>query len=159
MGDSLVADVNGALQAGLAGGLWWKAAHWIRTAHSLLAGVSKCCRGQGLGIRAVPAIKRLDPTRGISQAGAIPSAAPLGLRGQPTAAAAHPRAGAVWVNRGGLRPLPTGLRPAAILSSVLELPSALEQLRLLPPAAPLHQPATAEEDQPRQDDTPVAVAV
>ncbi|PRW20863.1 N-acylneuraminate-9-phosphatase [Chlorella sorokiniana] len=41
-------------------------------------------------------------------------------------------AGAVWINRNGERPVPTGLRPAAILSSVLELPSALEQLQLLP---------------------------
>ena len=42
-------------------------------------------------------------------------------------------AGAVWINRNGERPVPTGLRPAAILSSVLELPSALEQLQLMPP--------------------------
>lgn len=41
-------------------------------------------------------------------------------------------AGAIWVNRNGERPLPTGMRPVAILSSVLELPSALEQLQLLP---------------------------
>ncbi|KAI7844832.1 hypothetical protein COHA_001486 [Chlorella ohadii] len=41
-------------------------------------------------------------------------------------------AAAVWINRNGERPVPTGLRPAAILSSVLELPSALEQLQLLP---------------------------
>lgn len=40
-------------------------------------------------------------------------------------------AGAIWVNRDGARPLPTGLQPAAILSSVLELPSALEQLQQL----------------------------
>lgn len=71
--------------------------------------------------------------------------------------ASLPHAGAVWVNRGGLRPLPTGLRPAAILSSVLELPSALEQLRLLPPAALLCQPSG--EEQPEQEDVAVAVAV
>lgn len=47
-------------------------------------------------------------------------------------------AGAIWVNRNGERPVPSGLRPAAILSSVLELPSALEQLQLLPPG-PLPQ--------------------
>ena len=41
-------------------------------------------------------------------------------------------AAAVWINRNGERPVPTGLHPAAILSSVLELPSALEQLQLLP---------------------------
>ncbi|KAL4451681.1 hypothetical protein ABPG75_007343 [Micractinium tetrahymenae] len=67
-------------------------------------------------------------------------------------------AGAIWVNRGGLRPLPTGLRPAAILSSVLELPSALEQLRLLPPPPPLRQ-ASAAEEQPQPEDVAVAVAV
>lgn len=44
-------------------------------------------------------------------------------------------AAAVWINRNGERPVPTGLRPAAILSSVLELPSALEQLQLLPQRA------------------------
>lgn len=46
-------------------------------------------------------------------------------------------AAAIWINRNGERPLPAGMRPAAILSSVLELPSALHQLQLLPaPPAP-----------------------
>ena len=40
-------------------------------------------------------------------------------------------AGAIWVNRDGARPLPPGIEPAAILSSVLEVPSALERLQLL----------------------------
>jgi len=52
-------------------------------------------------------------------------------------------AGAIWVNRDGARPLPTGLRPAAILSSVLELPSALEQLQLLPRPLPAPAPLVA----------------
>ena len=46
-------------------------------------------------------------------------------------AAAAGLAGAVWVNRNGERPLPVGVRPAAILSSVLELPSALDHLQVL----------------------------
>ena len=41
-------------------------------------------------------------------------------------------AGAFWVNRNNARPLPTGVQVAAVLSSVLELPSALRQLRMLP---------------------------
>lgn len=45
-------------------------------------------------------------------------------------------AAAIWVNRDGARPVPTGLRPAAMLSSVLELPSALQQLKLIAPPAP-----------------------
>lgn len=41
-------------------------------------------------------------------------------------------AGAIWVNRDGARPLLPGMEPVATLSSVLELPTALEQLQLLP---------------------------
>jgi hypothetical protein len=42
-------------------------------------------------------------------------------------------AGAIWINRGGARQLPEGMQAAAVLSSVLELPSALRELQVLPP--------------------------
>lgn len=63
---------------------------------------------------------------------APPSAPPPSLPADVNGALRAGLAAAVWINRNGERPVPTGLRPAAILSSVLELPSALEQLQLLP---------------------------